>query len=111
MIGKMIKKIFFIIKTGFNEDKKKDKNDKQEDKYSKPVDIRKIGQVGAGEKKKCEIAYLGNGFSDDIQLCDNLICTNYCCKVSIFKNKMWDVDVTYLFFRNNFATIEKLKKN
>ena len=53
---------------------------------------------------------MGNGLSDDIQLCDNLICTNCCCKVSMFENKMWDLDVTYLFFRNNFATPEKLKQ-
>ena len=58
----------FDYKTGFNENKEKDKNDKQEDKYTKPVDISKIGQVEVGEKKKCEIAYLGSGFSDDIQL-------------------------------------------
>jgi len=53
---------------------------------------------------------LGNGFSDDIFLCDNLICTKCDCKVSIFKNYMWDIDVNYLFFRNNFATPEKLKQ-
>ena len=74
------------------------------------MDIRKIGQIGAGQKKRCEIPYLGNGFSDDVQLCDNLICTKCDCKVSIFKNQMWDIDVNYLFFRNNFATPEKLKK-
>ena len=64
----------------------------------------------ASEKSECEIAYLGNGFSDEINLCDNLICTKCDCKVSIFKNYMWDIDVDYLFFRNNFATPEKLKQ-
>jgi hypothetical protein len=29
--------------------------------------------------------------------------------VSIFENKMWDVDVNYLFFRNNYNRPEKLK--
>ena len=48
--------------------------------------------------------------SDEINLCDNLICTKCDCKVSIFKNYMWDIDVDYLFFRNNFATPEKLKQ-
>lgn len=75
-----------------------------------PVDIRKIGQVSSDNKKRCDITYLGNGFSDDIKLCDNLICTECCCKVLIFKDQMWDVDVNYLFFRNNFSTPEKLKQ-
>ena len=97
---------FFDYNTGFNANK--EKNDS--DKYTQPIDIRKIGQVGVGKKSRCEIAYLGNGFSDDVTLCDNLICTKCDCKVSIFKNQMWDIDVNYLFFRNNFATPEKLKQ-
>ena len=88
-----------------------EKKEEVVEKYDKPIDIRKIGNVGATNKKqKCDIAYLGNGFSDDIFLCDNLICTKCDCKVSIFKNYMWDIDVNYLFFRNNFATPEKLKQ-
>ena len=111
----------------FNDDWEDDKNDvfdykqkfnsniekKEEipEKFDKPIDIRKIGSLGSTSKKqKCDIAYLGNGFSDDIVLCDNLICTKCDCKVSIFKNYMWDTDVDYLFFRNNFATPEKLKQ-
>ena len=99
---------FFDYNAGFNANK--EKNDNYNDKYTKPIDIRKIGQIGKGQKRKCDIAYLGNGFSDDIQLCDNLICTKCDCKVNIFKNQMWDIDVNYLFFRNNFATPEKLKQ-
>ncbi len=86
------------------------KKEKLSDKNIQPIDIRKIGQLGQCQKKRCEIAYLGNGFSDDIKLCENLICTKCDCKVSIFKNQMWDIDVNYLFFRNNFATPEKLKQ-
>ena len=97
---------FFDYNPGFNANKEK----KESDKNIQPIDIRKIGQVGAGKKKKCEIPYLGNGFSDDVELCENLICTKCDCKVNIFKNQMWDIDVNYLFFRNNFATPEKLKQ-
>ena len=88
----------------------KEKKEDTIEKFDKPVDIRKIGNVGSIKKQKCDIAYLGNGFSDDVVLCDNLICTKCDCKVSIFKNNMWDIDVDYLFFRNNFATPEKLKQ-
>ncbi len=101
---------FFDYNTGFNANKEKNDNNSDKDKYTQPVDIRKIGQIGTGKKERCEIAYLGNGFSDDVTLCDNLICTKCDCKVSIFKNQMWDIDVNYLFFRNNFATPEKLKQ-
>ena len=101
---------FFDYSTGFNANKEKNDNNSDKDKYTQPVDIRKIGQIGTGKKERCEIAYLGNGFSDDVTLCDNLICTKCDCKVSIFKNQMWDIDVNYLFFRNNFATPEKLKQ-
>ena len=59
-------------------------------------------------KKSISIDLAGN--HDDVVLCDNLICTKCDCKVSIFKNNMWDIDVDYLFFRNNFATPEKLKQ-
>ena len=88
----------------------KEKKEDTIEKFDKPVDIRKIGNVGSIKKQKYDIAYLGNGFSDDVVLCDNLICTKCDCKVSIFKNYMWDIDVDYLFFRNNFATPEKLKQ-
>ena len=88
----------------------KDKKEHISDKNIQPIDIRKIGQIGTSQKQKCEIPYLGNGFSDDVKLCDNLICTKCCCKVNMFKNQMWDIDVNYLFFRNNFASPEKLKK-
>ena len=97
---------FFDYGTDFNT--KKD-NNLDNYNYSQPVDIRKIGAVGSGNKKRCEIAYLGNGFSDDVKLCDNLICTKCDCKVSIFKNQMWDIDVNYLFFRNYYSTPDKLK--
>ena len=96
----------FDYNPGFNEDKKEHISDKN----IQPIDIRKIGQIGSNLKQKCEIPYLGNGFSDDVKLCDNLICTKCCCKVNMFKNQMWDIDVNYLFFRNNFASPEKLKK-
>ena len=98
----------FDYNTEFNVNK--DKKEHISDKNIQPIDIRKIGQIGTTQKQKCEIPYLGNGFSDDIKLCDNLICTKCCCKVNMFKNQMWDIDVNYLFFRNNFASPEKLKK-
>ena len=99
---------FFDYKAQFNLNK--EKKEEIHDKYEKPIDIRKIGNPGSILKQKCDVAYLGNGLSDDIRLCENLICTKCDCKVMIFKNKMWDIDVDYLFFRNNFATPDKLKK-
>ena len=92
------------------EEPKKIIKDNISDKNIQPVDIRKIGVKNFNKKEKCETTYLGNGLSDDITLCDNLICTKCDCKVNIFKNQMWDTDVNYLFFRNNFATPNKLKE-
>ena len=86
---------------------------KQQEPFHSPVDIRKIGQINHAEKKYCEITYLGNGFSDNDFVCDNLVCTKCDCKVNIFKNYMWDngdKEVKYMFFRNNFARPEKLKE-
>ncbi len=98
----------FDYKAQFNQNN--EKKEEPIEKYDKPIDIRKIGNIVGTKKQKCDIAYLGNGLSDDIILCDNLICTKCDCKVSIFKNSMWDIDVDYLFFRNNFATPDKLKQ-
>ena len=78
--------------------------------YSAPVDIRKIGIKDNSKLKQCEIVYLGNGISNEHFLCNNLLCTKCDVKVSIFENKMWDSSVNYLFFRNNYARPEMLKK-
>ena len=77
-----------------------------------PVDIHKIGALPKNTNKKyCEITYLGNfTFENGKKLCDNLICTKCDVKVSIFKNKKWDENVNYLFFRNNYLRRNKLEE-
>ena len=84
------------------------KNNENDD-YS-AVDIRKIGIKDNSQLKKCEIVYLGNGISNEYFLCNNLLCTKCDVKVSVFPNKMWDTSVNYLFFRNNYARPDMLKK-
>ena len=74
------------------------------------IDIHKISGIKENiNLKYCDLPKLGNGFDSSVFLCNNLICTKCDCKVSIFENKMWDVGVNYLFFRNNYNRPEKLK--
>eukprot|EP00695_Tsukubamonas_globosa_P002674 TRINITY_DN3863_c0_g1_i1.p1 TRINITY_DN3863_c0_g1~~TRINITY_DN3863_c0_g1_i1.p1 ORF type:complete len:218 (-),score=35.86 TRINITY_DN3863_c0_g1_i1:77-730(-) len=70
-------------------------------------------------KQKCTHIFLGGPecpegccvLSSDRKRCTNLRCTKCDFKVQCLDEQAWTKSVDYLFLRNNFPDVEKLKKN